>query len=339
MPIFCGTPLGRQSPYSVYKFPSAAQVGIHESQPWVEAICFISDLASQLIGPTTAVVVASSNSGVSSIVPLQAPELPARIQSRRGSAGPRKENNDFGIDLPTNGKAGGATMYRSLSQNQPPKKQANRRCDLLDSARGGPYPSLGVGPRAAALVPASVSHEVSLRQREIIGSLFLAALALGCQPTEPTAPPPPPVRDVAPTGTGFHWVSATPESQGMCGSIKVLSCTKTLAYIWNNIQPLKYQTKRLLIIRNDKIIYDRGGTLPYHVYSASKGLLGAPTLVHAMSKCGVGLTDPASRWLSRGDGARWGTDDPWTAITVEQLASHTSGVCDYANTSAVCHDE
>ena len=77
-----------------------------------------------------------------------------------------------------------------------------------------------------------------------------------------------------------------------------------------------------------------GGTSAYAAYSASKGLLGAPTLVYAMSKCGVALTDPASRWLAHEDGARWGTDYPWTDITVEHLATHTSGTCDYGNSSS-----
>ena len=173
--------------------------------------------------------------------------------------------------------------------------------------------------------------------------LFLPVVACGCLSTEPS---PGPVEEVAvataaaadPT-TGFQWGTAPPESQGMCGSIKRLGCTRTLLSIWNTISNPKHNTKKFVVIRNDKIIYDRGGTLPYHVYSASKGLLGAPTLVHAMSKCGVGLTDPAAHWLSHGDGVRWGTTYPWTDITVEQLASHTSGVCDYGNGSTVCRDE
>ena len=58
-----------------------------------------------------------------------------------------------------------------------------------------------------------------------------------------------------------------------------------------------------------------------------------------MNRCGVGLTDPASRWLAHGDGARWGATYPWTDITVEHLATHTSGICDYGNSSLVCRDE
>jgi CubicO group peptidase (beta-lactamase class C family) len=125
----------------------------------------------------------------------------------------------------------------------------------------------------------------------------------------------------------------------MCGSVKQLGCTRTLQQVWAGISNTRYYTRRFLVIRNDRVIYDRGGTSQYAAYSASKGLLGGPTLVHAMSKCGVDLTDPVSRWLQHGDGARWASTYPWTSITVEHLATHTSGVCDYANSSTVCRNE
>jgi CubicO group peptidase (beta-lactamase class C family) len=173
-----------------------------------------------------------------------------------------------------------------------------------------------------------------------IVALPLVVLASGCQTPEPTAPPaaPPVSADVTTTGA-FRFGSATPESQGMCGSVKQLGCTQTLLSIWTTISNPIHNTKRFLVIRNDKVIYDRGGTLAYHVYSSSKGLLGATTLVHAMSSCQVGLTDLASKWLAHDDGIRWGTKYPWTDITVEQLATHTSGVCDYGNSSLVCRNE
>jgi len=172
----------------------------------------------------------------------------------------------------------------------------------------------------------------------------LVGLALGCRNTElPTAPeaarPASLPLATAPPPIGFSWGSATPESQGMCGTTRQLGCTQSLLDIWNSLSNPKYNTKRFIVIRNDKVIYDRGGTLAYPAYSASKGLLGAPTLVHAMSRCGVGLTDAASQWLSHGDGARWGTGYPWTDITVEHLATHTSGVCDYGNSSPVCRNQ
>ena len=173
-----------------------------------------------------------------------------------------------------------------------------------------------------------------------IAALPLVLLALGCVNTEgPTAPEPGPSTSTTSTTAGFSWRSATPESQGMCGSTRQLGCTTTLRDIWDNIRNPKYNTKRFVIIRNDRVVYDSGGTSAYPAYSSNKGLLGAPALVHAMSKCGVGLTDPASRWLAHGDGARWGTDYPWKAITVEHLATHTSGTCDYGNTSLVCRNE
>ena len=178
------------------------------------------------------------------------------------------------------------------------------------------------------------------RLRRLV-AIPLALVAVGCGTTEPTASPEaaPPITPAVTATAGFRWTSATPESQGMCGSTLQLGCTKTLATIWSVISNPKHNTKRFVVIRNDKVIYDRGGTSAYHAYSASKGLWGAPTLVYAMSRCGVGLTDPAATWLQHAEGARWGTDFPWNTITVEQLATHTSGVCDYGNTSTICRNE
>jgi CubicO group peptidase (beta-lactamase class C family) len=169
-------------------------------------------------------------------------------------------------------------------------------------------------------------------------------LTLGCASTEPsTTPPAPPlppkVAAAVATTVGFKWGSATPESQGMCGSTLQLGCTTTLQQIWNSINVPLYNTKRFIVIRNDKVVFSKGTASRYPAYSATKGLLGAPTLVYAMSRCGVGLTDPASNWLREGDGARWGSDFPWTDITVEHLATHTSGVCDYDDTRTVCRNE
>jgi CubicO group peptidase (beta-lactamase class C family) len=178
----------------------------------------------------------------------------------------------------------------------------------------------------------------------LLVALPLVVLASGCQTNEPSTAPEAAPPQIAALVTGFTWGLATPESQGMCGSIRQLGCTTTLLSIWNTIRNPIHNTKRFLVIRNDKVIYDQGGKLAYHVYSASKGLLGAPTLVHAMSSCGVALTDRAAEWLGHSDEAagvdasRWGTY-PWNAITLEHLASHTSGICDYGNTSAVCRDE
>jgi len=170
--------------------------------------------------------------------------------------------------------------------------------------------------------------------------LTLLGFALACGSETPSQP-----EDTAPDSLptppadNFSWTSATPESQGMCESATQLGCTSTLEQIWNTISERRYNTKRFIVIRNDKIIYDRGRNEPYFSYSASKGLLGAPTLVYAMSRCGLGLGDPASQWLSHGEGSRWSSVYPWTDITIEHLATHTSGICDYDNASAVCRDQ
>jgi CubicO group peptidase (beta-lactamase class C family) len=181
-------------------------------------------------------------------------------------------------------------------------------------------------------------HPPVLAPPLLLGS-FIALVGCATEPGTAPTPEAPPLKPTAAAVEGFRWSSATPESQGMCGSIKQLGCTKTLLNVWNGIRDPRYNTKRFLVIRNDKVIYDRGGTLPYFVYSANKGLLGAPTLVYAMNRCGVGLTDRVSSWLAHGEGARWESEFPWTDITVEHLATHTSGICDYGNSSSVCSNE
>jgi len=177
--------------------------------------------------------------------------------------------------------------------------------------------------------------------------LLLFALALGCSADPPTSSPETTLPDSTPASPetpaipidGFQWGSATPESQGMCGTSIQLGCTKTLEQIWNSLSDPRHNTKRFTVIRNDRVIFDRGDAEPHPSYSASKGLLGAPTLVYAMSKCGVGIKDRVSGWLAHGGAARWGSEYPWTDITIEHLATHTSGVCDHGNPSAACQNE
>jgi len=172
-------------------------------------------------------------------------------------------------------------------------------------------------------------------------AVLLVGVTLGCAGADETAGPgevPLPAPTAA-ISSGFSWTTATPESQGMCGSSRQLGCTRTLADIWSRISNPKHNTQRFIVIRNDKVIYDRGGTAAYPVYSSNKGLWGAPTLVHAMHSCGVRLTDRASKWLGAGAGSRWLSDYPWTGVTVEHLATHTSGICDYGNTNTVCRNE
>src|SRR5882724_4726835 len=64
MPSLTGTPGIWQSPYPLYRLPSGAQVGVHESHPLVLATCFISDLASQTIEPDRVCKLASDEPSV-----------------------------------------------------------------------------------------------------------------------------------------------------------------------------------------------------------------------------------------------------------------------------------
>jgi hypothetical protein len=62
--------------------------------------------------------------------------------------------------------------------------------------------------------------------RMVAAAALLAMFALGCTTSEPTtAPEAVPSAKVAAATAGFSWGSATPESQGMCGSVKQLGCT------------------------------------------------------------------------------------------------------------------
>lgn len=95
-------------------------------------------------------------------------------------------------------------------------------------------------------------------------ALPLVALALGCRDTDsPTAPEAVPRMSVpaAPTAA-FRWVSSTPESQGMCGNTRQLGCTRSLLEIWNDISNAKHNTKRFIVIRNYRVLYDMGAPAP-----------------------------------------------------------------------------
>ena len=94
-------------------------------------------------------------------------------------------------------------------------------------------------------------------------SFLVLAMTAGCGTTEPSPEPttrtpattPEPIAPAAAT-VGFRWLAATPESQGMCGSTKQLGCTRTLQQVWNGINKTIHNTKRFLVIRNDRVIFD-----------------------------------------------------------------------------------
>ena len=126
----------------------------------------------------------------------------------------------------------------------------------------------------------------------------------------------------------FAWEVATPASQAM--SSDGLSRLKdTLA---------ERNTKALLVIRNDKIVYEwyadgHGPAKRHYTASMAKALVGGVSLAAAMSKGRIALDDFASRFIPQ-----WRDVPQKSKITIRQLGSHTSGIED-AETNRRPHNE
>ena len=123
----------------------------------------------------------------------------------------------------------------------------------------------------------------------------------------------------------FKWEHATPESQGM-SSEKLDSMTKKLA---------EKGTKKLLIIKNDKIVYEWAATgwddsVKGH-YSASlaKAIVSGMSLLGALDDGYIHLDDAACNYIPS-----WKADEKKSKITIRQLATHTSGMIDAEGTNA-----
>jgi CubicO group peptidase (beta-lactamase class C family) len=116
----------------------------------------------------------------------------------------------------------------------------------------------------------------------------------------------------------FEWQKATPESQGM--SAAALDKLKD--------ELARRRTRALLIIRNDRIVYEwyaagvdantKQGTA-----SLAKALVGGLSLGVAVTDKLIMLDDPASKYIPE-----WERDPKKSKITVRHLGSHTSGVAD-----------
>lgn len=116
----------------------------------------------------------------------------------------------------------------------------------------------------------------------------------------------------------FEWQPDSPENQGMLSSR--LHALRT-ALVEEN-------TKGLLIIRNDRIVYEwyaEGHSRQRKHYTASmaKALVGGVALAVAMSDDQISLDEPAARFLPQ-----WRDDPLKSQITIRHLGSHTSGIQD-----------
>ena len=126
----------------------------------------------------------------------------------------------------------------------------------------------------------------------------------------------------------WQWTTATPESQGMS--------TPKLESTWAALQDRR--TTALLVIRNDRLIFERyatghGRNRPHYTASLAKALVGGTGLMLAMDEGRISADDLASRYV-----ARWRDDPIHQTITVRHLATHTSGIED-AEENKLPHDQ
>ena len=126
----------------------------------------------------------------------------------------------------------------------------------------------------------------------------------------------------------FPWRTAAPESQGM-SSQKLDALRQSLA---------ANATKILLIIRNDKIVYEWyapgfSATRTHYTASAAKALVGGVSLAVAMTDGRIAMDDKAAKYVPQ-----WRDDPRKSKITIRQLGSHTSGIED-AEQDDIPHDK
>ena len=117
----------------------------------------------------------------------------------------------------------------------------------------------------------------------------------------------------------FQWEYATPESQGFSPQ-KLEEAVRVLA---------KKNTKKLLVIRHDKIVYEwfaegfEDSVRGHGTASLAKAIVGGLSLLVAMNEGYIKPDDPAWKYIPS-----WKDDSLKSKITIRHLASHTSGMED-----------
>jgi CubicO group peptidase (beta-lactamase class C family) len=117
----------------------------------------------------------------------------------------------------------------------------------------------------------------------------------------------------------FQWEYASPESQGF-SSHKLDDAVNHLS---------KKNTKKLLIIRNDKIVVEwfaegfEDSVRSHGTASLAKAIVGGMSLLAAMNDGFIRPDDPAAKYIPS-----WRNDKVKSNITIRQLATHTSGMED-----------
>jgi len=116
----------------------------------------------------------------------------------------------------------------------------------------------------------------------------------------------------------FEWQKATPESQGMN--------TAKLDAMWKELEARR--TKTLVVVRNDKIIYEKyadGWDKEKKHYTASlaKALVGGTSLILAEDDRLLSIDDKAYKFIPQ-----WKDHPLKCKITIRHLATHSSGIED-----------
>ncbi len=118
---------------------------------------------------------------------------------------------------------------------------------------------------------------------------------------------------------GFEWDYVSPESQGM-SSQKLDDMKEVLA---------EKDTKKLLIIKNDKVIYEwfakgwKDSEKKHYSASLAKALVGGMSLLAAVDDGYISLDDAAFKYIPQ-----WKTSGSKSTVTIRHLATHTSGIED-----------
>jgi len=130
------------------------------------------------------------------------------------------------------------------------------------------------------------------------------------------------------SASAFDWETAAPESQGMASA--------KLDAIWPDLQ--KHGTKTFLVIRNDKVVFERyatnySRTTKHYTASMAKAVVGGVTLSLALDDHRIKPDDFASQYIPQ-----WADVPGKKDIQIRHLATHTSGIED-AEAGGLPHDK
>ena len=129
-------------------------------------------------------------------------------------------------------------------------------------------------------------------------------------------------------GKPFAWAVTKPEAEGL-SSARLVALKERLA---------AKNTKSLLIIRNDAIVYewyspDHAASKPHYTASMAKAIVGGLSFGVALTDGRISLDDPAAKYVPQ-----WSADRQKRRITLRHLGSHTSGLDD-AEAGGLPHEQ